>query len=207
MQKLGFQAGVTLELSANCASGPYLLLSKVAEQVSALPGPAPSAARNWLLLADKEGFSARFAAQLCKVLQARGDRVVRAAPGSRWAALDPLHYEIVPCDPAHYEALFSQLKASFGQLDGILHLHGLSATTGESSPLLLLDRQMTPQRPLRWCACESTKPTTVGVTAHAASGWLMRPPGQRRGPARSTNAALGIRSNPDEREPSSGSSD
>jgi len=183
MQKLGFQAGVTLELSADGASGPYLLLSQVAERVAAVPRPASAAARNWLLLADKEGFSAGLAAQLGKTLEARGDRVVHAMPGGRWAALDARHYEIAPHDPAHYEALFSRVAANLGPLDGILHLHGLGAPSAESAPLLLLDRQVdrcaATAAMVRACKSSRTRTTCWLITARAPGDRLNAPDRRR----------------------------
>jgi NADPH:quinone reductase-like Zn-dependent oxidoreductase/acyl carrier protein len=181
MQKLGFQSGMALELSADGASGPYLLLSQVAERVGAAPPPAP--VRNWLLLADKEGFSARLAAQLSKTLEARGDRVVHAMPGGRWAALNARHFEIAPHDPAHYETLFSLVEANLGPLDGILHLHGLGVPSAESAPLLLLDRQIdrcaATAAVVRACKSIGTRTTCWLVTARVAGDSLSAPDRRR----------------------------
>lgn len=174
MQRVGFQTGVPLELSADRASGPYLLLSQGMEPVSAALQPAQSVARNWLLVADSEGFSARLAVQLGKMLEARGDCVIHATPGAHFAVLDARHYQLVPHDDAQYEAMFERLEAAYGRFDGILHLHGLCASTGDSDPLLLLERQVdrcaAAAAMLRACETTGIKTTCWLVTAHA--GWL-----------------------------------
>jgi len=171
--KLGFQPSTTLGLSPDSSSGPYLLLSRLPEQIRVLPQRPLSANRNWVVLADKEGFSAGLAAQLAKALEARGDRVIRVTPGSRWSALDERHYEIAPHDPAHYEALLSQLGQNFTQLDGIVHLYGLGSSAPESTPLLLVDRQIDRCAAVtgltRACDAAGIKTTCWLVTARATS--------------------------------------
>jgi acyl transferase domain-containing protein/NADPH:quinone reductase-like Zn-dependent oxidoreductase/acyl carrier protein len=196
MQKAGLQAGVTLELSPGGASVPYILLSQRAEQASAASQPAQLVARNWLLLADKEGFSARLSAQLGKMLQARGDCVIQATPGGHFAALNALHYQVAPHDSADYQTLFGRLESSHGRIDGILHLHGLSASKEDSDPLLLLERQVdrcaAAAAILR--ACETTGISTSCwlVTAQAPSTCLRgrNQQGKSAGLAESMDAAL-----------------
>ncbi len=176
MQRIGFPAGVTMELSADGASGPYLLLCQALEQVGTASQPIQTIARNWLLVADREGFSARLADQLGKMLEARGDCVIHATPGAHFAALDARHYQLVPYDAVQYEALFERLEADFGRFDGILHLHGLSASTGDSDPLLLLERQVdrcaATAAMLRACETIGIKTNCWLVTAHAPVCWL-----------------------------------
>jgi len=105
------------------------------------------------------------------MLEARGDRVVQATPGAQFTALDARHYQLVPYDAAQYEALFERLEAAYGRIDGILHLHGLSASTGDSDPLLLLERQVdrcaAAAAMLRACETTGIKTTCWLVTAHA----------------------------------------
>ena len=177
LQKSGFQAVTALELSAHGGSGPYILLSQKADQAGA-PQPEQSATCNWLLLADKEGYSARFAAQLARTMEARGDRVIHVTPGSRLASLGERHHQLNPYHPADYEALFRQLGAAFGRIDGILHLHGLSEPSGDGTPLLLLEKQVdrcaAAAAILRACEATGTKTTCWLVTAHAALGWLRK---------------------------------
>ncbi len=197
VQKAGLQAGASLELSSDGASGPYLLLCQKTDAVNtgaqpvSLPVP-----RNWLLLADKEGFSARLSAQLGRMLEARGDCVLRATPGGHFAALDARHYQLAPHDAVQYETLFQRLEADFGELDGILHLQGLNASSEDSDPLLLLDRQVdrcaAAAAILR--ASETTGIQTACwlVTARAPSCWLRdrNRPAKASGLAESMDAAL-----------------
>jgi acyl transferase domain-containing protein/NADPH:quinone reductase-like Zn-dependent oxidoreductase/acyl carrier protein len=181
MQSMGFQGGIILELSADGASGPYLLLSQGAEPAGAASQPAQPEARNWLLVADREGFSARFAAQLGKMLESRGDRVIHAAPGGQWAMMDGRHYQFVLHDAAHYEALFARVG---GRLDGIVHLHGLGASSGDS-PLLLLERQVdrcaAAAAMLQACEATGTRTTCWLVTSCAPSCWLREREWQGKG--------------------------
>jgi acyl transferase domain-containing protein/NADPH:quinone reductase-like Zn-dependent oxidoreductase/acyl carrier protein len=194
MQKVGFHAGVSLELSAVGASGPYLLISQRNARPSVASQPPQSIARNWLVVADGEGFAAQLAVQLGKMLEARGDCVVHATPGAQFTALDAHHYQLIPYDAAQYEALFERLEAAYGQIDGILHLHGLSASTGDSDPLLLLERQVdrcaAAAAMLRACETTGIKTTCWLVTAHAC--WLRESDRQDNGVslADSMDAAL-----------------
>jgi phthiocerol/phenolphthiocerol synthesis type-I polyketide synthase C len=176
MQKLGFQPGVALELSAEGGSGPYLLLTHEPDHAAPATRTERAPARTWLLLADKEGFSARFSDQLTRTLEARGDRVVQATPGSQLAALGPGHYQLNPGDSAQFEGLFAAIDAAGGPVDGILHLHGLSGASSDSTPLLLLERQVdrcaSAAALLRACEASGIKAAYWLVTARAAAGWL-----------------------------------
>jgi acyl transferase domain-containing protein/NADPH:quinone reductase-like Zn-dependent oxidoreductase/acyl carrier protein len=175
MQKMRFQDGVVLELSAEGGSGPYLLLSRQAE-TGALPRPAPSESRTWVLLADKEGYSARFAAQLARTLEARGDRIVHATPGVQFSVVDARRCQLDPYDPGHFEKLFQRIAAAGGRLGGVLHLYGLSAPSGDGAPLLLLERQVdrcaAAAALLRACESSGTSTTCWLVTARAMSSRL-----------------------------------
>ncbi len=192
MQKLGFQSGIALELSADGGAGPYVLLSQPAGAAVALPQPAQPVARTWLLLADKEGLSAQLAAQLTKTLEARGDRVIHLTAGRQFAAASARHYQLNPYHAAHFEALFRQLDAASGRIDGILHLHGLSASSGDCAPLLLLEKQVdrcaAAAAMLRACESTGTRTTCWLVTARAATGWL----GERDRQARDFNLACSM---------------
>jgi NADPH:quinone reductase-like Zn-dependent oxidoreductase/acyl carrier protein len=176
MQKLGFQHAVAVELSAEGGSGPYLILSHESDHAAPAPKAAPAPARTWLLLADKEGFSARFADQLTRTLEARGDSVVQATPGSQLAAVNPGHYTLNPTDSAQFEGLLARIEAASGPIDGILHLHGLSTASGDTTPLLLLERQVdrcaAAAALLRACEATASKAAVWLVTARAAAGWL-----------------------------------
>jgi acyl transferase domain-containing protein/NADPH:quinone reductase-like Zn-dependent oxidoreductase/acyl carrier protein len=176
MQKLGFQPGIGLELSAEGGSGPYLILTHEADHAAPATRNERGPARTWLLLADKEGFSARFADQLTRTLEARGDRVVQATPGSQLAAVSPGHYQLNPGDSAQFQGLFAAIDAACGPVDGILHLHGLSGASVESTPLLVLERQVdrcaSAAALLRACEAAGIKAACWLVTARAAAGWL-----------------------------------
>ncbi|MGH8641133.1 MAG: polyketide synthase dehydratase domain-containing protein, partial [Burkholderiales bacterium] len=196
LQKLGFQTAIALELSADGGSGPYLLLSQSASPAVALPQPVESVARTWLLLADKEGLSAQLAAQLTKTLDARGDRVIHVTPSSQLGAFDARRYQLNPCDAAHFEALFRQLDAASGRIDGILHLLGWGASSGSSAPLLLLEKEVdrcaSAAAMLRASESTGTQTNCWLVTAHAASSWVGGSDQESRdfNPAHSMDAAL-----------------
>ena len=172
MLKLGFQGISALNLWADTASGPYLILAQQMDSAAVAPEPVGAEFRTWLLLADREGFSATFAAQLAKTLEARGDRVLHVVPGSRLRAVDARTYQLDPHDSAQFEILLPQLTAAYGRLDGIVHLHGLNPAIGNSPPLLLLDRQVdrcaAAAAITRACESTGTKTTFWLVTARAA---------------------------------------
>jgi len=176
LQELGFQSGIELELSEDDGnSGPYVLLSQRAERADASAQPIQLLPRTWLLLADREGFSARFAAQLTRRLGARGDRVIQATPGGQLVTVDTAHYRLNPCDSSHFEALLPKLADAFGQLDGILHLYGLNASSAGGAPPLLLEQQVdrcaAVAAMLQACESTGTKTTCWLVTSRAAPSW------------------------------------
>ena len=176
MQRLGFQSCAALELSADGTSGPYVLLAHEPDRGAAAVQSPPVAAHTWLLLADKDGFSGRLADQMARTLEARGDRVIHATPGSQLIELASGHYQLNPCEPSQMEALLAQLGAAFGGLDGILHLLGLGASSGTSAPLLLLEQQADRCAAAaaihKACELNSISTTCWLVTTHASSTWL-----------------------------------
>jgi acyl transferase domain-containing protein/NADPH:quinone reductase-like Zn-dependent oxidoreductase/acyl carrier protein len=192
MQRLGFQSCTALELCADTASGPYVLLAHEPDRGAAAVQFPPAAAHTWLLLADKDGFSGRLADQMARTLEARGDRVIHATPGSQFAALAPGHYQLNPCEPGQMEALLAQLGAAFGGLDGILHLLGLGASSGSGAPLLLLEQQVDRCAAAAAIhkACELSRISTTCwlVTARASTAWLHG--GEQ--PSREKHAADGV---------------
>ena len=198
MQKLGFHHVSVYDMVADGASGPFLILSQLAEAVVSSPRALTAAPRTWLLLLDKEDFSAQLADQLTRTLNARGDRVVRAVPGGQYAAVDAMQYQLNLGESAHFERLLPRLVEAHGKIDGILHLHGLGASAGDGSPLLLLDRQVdrcaTAAALLKACENTGTKTTCWLVTARAAVGWLPgqygKPSGQRAHAIEGMDAAL-----------------
>ena len=201
MQKLGFQQVTMLELSADGASGPYLLLSHESDHAPvparAAPGaaaapaqspvsaPASVPARTWLVLADKGGYSARLCDRLTRSLEVRGDRVIRAIPGSQLVEAGAGQYQLNLQDPAQYERLLSRLKGEFGAVEGIVDLYGLN-TSGGGTPLLLLDQQVDRCAAAaalhRACEAIEMNATCWLVTARATSGWPREQGQQRRQP-------------------------
>lgn len=115
-----------LELSPDTLSGPFLLLAQPAEnhrlpvQGRAHPGP-----RSWILLADAFGPSARLADELARRLQTKGDMVVVARAG----------------DVTQLEQLIRETTAQYGQLDGIVHLAGLTGPQEIASAEAEVQRQ------------------------------------------------------------------
>jgi phthiocerol/phenolphthiocerol synthesis type-I polyketide synthase C len=105
LQKLGFLNDVALRLSPDYATGPYLLLAQQENAAEILPPPPAPVVRKWVVLADKEGNSARLGAQLRRRLEARGDRVALITPASRFSSISGDHYALNPSDPAQYEVL------------------------------------------------------------------------------------------------------
>jgi acyl transferase domain-containing protein/NADPH:quinone reductase-like Zn-dependent oxidoreductase/NADP-dependent 3-hydroxy acid dehydrogenase YdfG/acyl carrier protein len=196
MQRTGMQGTACLELSADGTSGPYLLLSQQAEQPGAIAQPLAPVARNWLLVADKEGVSARLAAQLGRMLEARGDRAIHVTPGTHFAALDGHRYQLSPQDAAQYGDLLQRLESSIGRLDAIVHLHGLGASAEHGNPLLLLEQQVdrcaAAAALLRACETTATQTACWLVTACGRSGFPRERGPQRAGAslAASMDAAL-----------------
>lgn len=158
LQQLAFADSDLFELSPDTLSGPYLLLSRPSKPAQ-LPAAAPKRApRSWILLADAQGVSAQLSDQLVKKLQARGDMVVQAGPG----------------DTAAIEALLRTTTASYGKLDGIVHLAGIASPATEAQAVLDQQVARCALAAAIVQACESTSTSTTCwlVTQAGASDLL-----------------------------------
>ena len=162
LQQLEFSSSEIFELSPDTLSGPYFLLAQRAE--SALPTtPSREATpRSWVLLADQKGYSAQLSDHLTKKLQARGDLVVQACPG----------------DTAYIESLLLDTTASYGQLDGIVYMAGLSPQPNKAETEAVLDQQVvrcaTAANIIQACETTLTSTTCWIITAGAATDLLPR---------------------------------
>lgn len=122
-----FCSAEIFELSPDTLSGPYLLLTQLAENaLQAIPS-RNAMPRSWILLAEQGGYSAQLSDHLAKKLMARGDLVVQACPG----------------DTANIETLLLETTASYGQLDGIVHLAGLFPQSAKADAEAVLNQQVT----------------------------------------------------------------
>jgi len=163
LQQLKFSSADIFELSPDTLSGPYLLLSQLAKSaLSIVPSRNRDMPRSWVLLADQSGYSAQLSDHLTKKLQARGDLVVQACTG----------------DTPYLQSLLRDTTASYGQLDGIVHLVGLSPESAKRDAEAVQEQQVTR------CAtavsiiqaCETTQTNTTCwlLTTGAASDLLPR---------------------------------
>lgn len=126
LQQLDFTGVSTFELSTDSLSGPYLL---VAKQTDDLLAPAPSERTmpsSWIIVADQQGLSAQLSNKLTTVLQTKGDIVIQTPPA----------------DTATLQSLLQDTTASYGQLDGIIHLAGLDQSKVVSKVDGFLDHQV-----------------------------------------------------------------
>ncbi|MCD2512437.1 type I polyketide synthase [Comamonas endophytica] len=158
LQQLGFADTDLFELSPDTLSGPYLLLSRPSKPAQLPATEAKRAPRSWILLADAQGVSAQLSDQLVKKLQARGDMVVQAGPG----------------DTAAIEALLRTTTASYGKLDGIVHLAGIASAATEAEAVLEQQVARCALAAAIVQACESTSTSTTCwlVTQAGASDLL-----------------------------------
>lgn len=126
LQQFDFSSTEIFELSPDTLSGPYLLLAHTTARPLSTTPFRRTMPRSWILLADQDGYSAQLSDHLTKKLQARGDLVVQACPD----------------DTAHIESLLLDTTASYGQLDGIVHLTGLCPQPVKIEAETILDQQV-----------------------------------------------------------------
>jgi len=123
LDTVGFLNTQHISLAADAQSGPYVLVS----QANSTPLPDQqieteiALQRNWLLLADENGYSAQLASLLERMLAARGDQVTICQAGDR-------------------NHMTSLLLDSLAQPDGIVYLTGLNTPT--DSAVALLEQQV-----------------------------------------------------------------
>jgi len=127
LQLLDFSTGGAIELFQDNLAGLYFLLAQPAE--GALPAaPSPKTMpRSWVLLADRQGFSARLSDKLANILQTNCDIVVQACPD----------------DTDSLSTLLLETTASYGQLDGIVYLAGLNPEQVSVETEAILEQQVT----------------------------------------------------------------
>lgn len=158
LQQLGFAGAELFEMSPDTLSGPYLLLSRQSKPAQLPATAAKRAPRSWILLADTQGVSAQLSDQLVKQLQARGDLVVQAGPG----------------DTAYVENLLRTTTASYGKLDGIVHLAGISSPSTDAKAVLDQQVARCALAAAIVQACETTSTnTTCWLVTHAAATDLL----------------------------------
>lgn len=121
-----FSRAEVFEFSPDTLSGPYLMLCERTANLQSITPSAKVAPSSWVVIADSEGYSARLSDKLTAVLQARGDLVIQATPST--------------ADP--FSILLAETTKSYGQLDGIVYLAGMSAQTAFADAESLLDRQV-----------------------------------------------------------------
>lgn len=126
LQQQGFGDADLFELSPDTLSGPYLLLAQPAENVASANPSRSAMPRSWILLAEQGGYSAQLSDHLARKLQARGDLVVQACPG----------------DTAAIESLLRETTGNYGQLDGIVHLAGLTPQSAKADAEMVLNQQV-----------------------------------------------------------------
>ena len=151
LQHLHFSNTNILELAPNTLSGPYLLLSQLAEGALPTAPPRISMPRSWVLLADQEGFSAQLSDSLTKKLQSRGDLVIQACPG----------------DTAHISSLLLETTASCGHLDGLVYLGGLFPQPAKAEIEAVLDQQV------ERCAAAASIIQALEATQTNTTCWLI----------------------------------
>ncbi|MEQ1485778.1 type I polyketide synthase [Methyloglobulus sp.] len=160
LQQLDFSDAITFELSPDTLSGPYLLLAQQAERALSTIPSSKAMPRSWILFADQSGYSAQLSDRLTMKLQARGDLVVQACPS----------------DTAYIESLLLDTTASYGLLDGIVQIAGLSPYPTNTEAETILNQQVarcaTAANIIQACETTETNTTCWLITSGAATDLL-----------------------------------
>ncbi len=160
LQQFDFGKADIFELSPDTLSGPYFLLAQLPETILPTVPAHNLTPRSWILLADQNGYSAQLSDQLTKKLQARGDLVL----------------QVCPDDLSRFESLLLDTTASFGNLDGIVHMAGLSPQPQKTEAEAVLDQQVARCAMTASIiqACEKTQTNTICwlITTGAATDLL-----------------------------------
>jgi NADPH:quinone reductase-like Zn-dependent oxidoreductase/short-subunit dehydrogenase/acyl carrier protein len=142
-------------------------LAQTAATEQTLVESAPSPARNWVVLADVDGYSDKFSRLLSKQLETNGDRVICVSPGNELQALTEKRYHLDPRNPAHIETLLLEAGSAFGQINGILHLHGLNKSPADKETDAVLAQQ------IDRCAIAAAIIQACESTNTTATCWLL----------------------------------
>src|SRR5690606_4966178 len=153
-----------LEFAPDTLAGPYLLPAVLAVAAAA-PVAAPPAPGGWLLLAGEEAGDAALAAALAQRLETAGHRALIQRG----------------VDPAKMDTVLAQARTRLGQLDGVIHLDGLTAPRDIATPDALMQRQVH-RCALAAAAFQSLDRSGAGATlwllpAGAAQHWARPQPG------------------------------
>ena len=132
---LGLERVSHMEASREAEAGAYLLIGKKPSAGSKESWiSANETPRSWLLISDSGEHSVRFASQLARTLQQFGGIATVSSAQDQPSIANQI----------------SEMEAQFGELDGIIHLHGLGNTAVSSA----VDRCMLTAQIVS--ACEST---------------------------------------------------
>jgi NADPH:quinone reductase-like Zn-dependent oxidoreductase/NAD(P)-dependent dehydrogenase (short-subunit alcohol dehydrogenase family)/acyl carrier protein len=147
LEQSGFGSTAVLEFAPGTVSGPYLLVGQF-DGALAAPARPPSAAGQWLVLADEQGYSAALAERLGEKLAGRGGRARVVA----WAA--------------DVEAVLREARSA-GPVDGIVHLAGLNAAPPAREAARRLQHQV------ERCAAVAALAAACEATRTLAPCWIV----------------------------------
>ncbi len=177
LQSLGLQCAEPFEFAPDTLSGPYLLLAQRPDETPERQMSVPtlhSGVRSWILLADRQGFSQVLADRLAETLRARGDLVIQSSASSAGQLTE----------------LLRETTSNYGELDGLVHLAGLTDGAGNETADAAVARQVsrcaTAAHILQACTLAEKSTTCWLVTANA-SNYLLANPGQE-----SVSEAVGL---------------
>jgi phthiocerol/phenolphthiocerol synthesis type-I polyketide synthase C len=141
-------------------SGPYIILAQRGDRRLPTLQQTNNMPRSWIILADRDGYSANLSDQLTKKLQLQGDLVVQA-----------FSYET-----SDIESLLLETTSHYGQLDGFVHLAGLTPPLSTTKTEDILAQQVTrctiASSILQACEKTESKTTCWLITTGAASHLL-----------------------------------
>jgi len=126
LQKLDFTNVDTYEFSPDTLAGPFILLAKSAEVASEDSKVKVAVPRSWIVFSGGDNCSADLSNRLTGTLQQRGDMVIQSSANS----------------VKDITNLLQETTQQYGQLDGIVHLAGLTQPEATTPAVSLVARQV-----------------------------------------------------------------
>lgn len=173
LKQLGLEQLELLEFSPNTLSGPYLLVAgqPIPEKPAAAPPRPLASPRSWIIVSDRDGYSAQLSDRLAAGLQQLGDMVIQSGPAAA----------------GELAALLTDTTAKFGLLDGLVHLAGLANGSIAGADLLAAQTARCAQAAAIVQALETAgASTTCWLVCHGAAPELL----PTRNPDIRLNAAI-----------------
>ncbi|MFO1417409.1 MAG: type I polyketide synthase [Methylotetracoccus sp.] len=172
LERHGFIQTAVVHDAPNIDAGAFLIAGRAPVDQTSHGEPASAPTGTWLLLQDDAGYSSALGASLRAELRANGHQVVQVRPHAVFTAVEDDNFLVDLQSAAQLRNLLTTVRETYGDLNGIVHLHGLPDPSRAEPAETLLARQerrcMSTLQVMTACEALGVLPTHWLVTGRGA---------------------------------------